>query len=51
MIRLAEHADWQTRVHRDTDDTGGGILPVVDIGAYEYGGTGPQPCLGDLDYN
>jgi len=22
---------------------------VVDMGAYEYGGTGPQPCPGDLD--
>ncbi len=49
MIRLAEHADQQTEVDRDTDDTGGVIPPIVDVGAYEYGGTNPQPCLADLN--
>jgi hypothetical protein len=33
----------------NTDDTGCGCPPVVDMGAYEFGGTGPQPCPGDLD--
>jgi len=33
----------------DTVDTGCGCPPVVDMGAYEFGGTGPQPCPGDLD--
>ena len=33
----------------DTDDTGYGCPPIVDMGAYEYGATGPQPCPGDLD--
>jgi hypothetical protein len=33
----------------DTPDTGGGCPPIVDMGAYEFGGTGPQPCPGDLD--
>ncbi len=33
----------------NTDDTGCGCPPVVDMGAYESGGTGPQPCPGDLD--
>jgi len=33
----------------DTADTGCGCPPVVDMGAYESGGTGPQPCPGDLD--
>ena len=28
----------------DTDDTGHGTKPIVDMGAYEY-----QPCVGDLD--
>ena len=30
-------------------DTGCGNAPIVDMGSYEFGGTGPQPCLGDLD--
>ena len=25
------------------------MAPIVDMGAYELGGTGPQPCFGDLD--
>ncbi len=33
----------------DTDDTGCGCPAIVDMGAYEFGGTGPQPCVGDLD--
>lgn len=33
----------------DTADTGCGNPPIVDMGAYEFGGTCPQPCLGDLD--
>jgi len=33
----------------DTADTGCGNAPIVDIGAYEFGDTGPQPCFGDLD--
>ena len=33
----------------NTDDTGCACPPVVDMGAYEFGGTGPQPCPGDLD--
>jgi hypothetical protein len=33
----------------DTGDTGCGCPPVVDMGAYESGDTGPQPCPGDLD--
>ena len=33
----------------NTDDTGCGCAPIVDMGAYEFGDTGPQPCLGDLD--
>ncbi len=32
-----------------TDDTGCGCPPIVDMGAYEFGDTGPQPCPGDLD--
>jgi hypothetical protein len=32
-----------------TADTGCGCPPIVDMGAYEFGWTGPQPCLGDLD--
>ena len=46
----------------NTPDTGSGWPPIVDMGAYEFGGTGPQPCLGgfwhgtclllgDLDHN
>jgi len=35
----------------DTPDSGCGCPPIVDMGAYEFGGTGPQPCLGDLDCN
>jgi predicted outer membrane repeat protein len=33
----------------NTPDTGCGWPPIVDMGAYEFGGTGPQPCFGDLD--
>jgi parallel beta-helix repeat protein len=33
----------------DTGDTGCGCPPVVDMGAYEFGDAGPQPCPGDLD--
>ena len=33
----------------DTDDTGCGCPPIVDMGAYEFGDAGPQPCPGDLD--
>jgi hypothetical protein len=33
----------------DTPDTGCGCPPIVDMGAYEFGNTGPQPCPGDLD--
>ena len=33
----------------NTADTGCGSAPLVDMGAYEFGGTGPQPCFGDLD--
>jgi hypothetical protein len=33
----------------DTDDTGCRCPPIVDMGAYEFGDTGPQPCPGDLD--
>jgi len=33
----------------ETPDTGCGWPPIVDMGAYEFGNTGPQPCFGDLD--
>jgi parallel beta-helix repeat protein len=33
----------------DTNDTGCRCPPIVDMGAYEFGDTGPQPCPGDLD--
>ena len=33
----------------NTDDTGCTCPPIVDMGAYEFGETGSQPCLGDLD--
>ena len=33
----------------NTLDTGSGWPPVVDMGAYEFGSTGAQPCIGDLD--
>jgi len=33
----------------DTPDSGCGNTPIVDMGAYEFGDTGPQPCFGDLD--
>jgi len=33
----------------DTPDSGCGIAPIVDMGAYQYGDTGPQPCPGDMD--
>ena len=32
-----------------TPDTGDGWPPIVDIGPYEFGDEGPQPCFGDLD--
>jgi hypothetical protein len=32
-----------------TLDGGSGWPPIVDMGAYEFGGGGPQPCVGDLD--
>jgi hypothetical protein len=32
-----------------TADTGSGPPPVIDMGAYEFGGTDPQPIRGDLD--
>ena len=35
----------------NTPDAGCGVPPIVDMGAYERGGTGPQPCFGDLDGN
>jgi len=35
----------------DTPDSGCGCPPLVDMGAYEFGNTGPQPCPGDLDCN
>jgi predicted outer membrane repeat protein len=35
----------------NTPDTGCGVPPIVDMGPYELGGTGPQPCFGDLDGN
>ncbi|MEQ8771075.1 MAG: right-handed parallel beta-helix repeat-containing protein [Phycisphaerales bacterium] len=34
-----------------TPDTGPGAAPVVDIGAYEFQGTTPEPCPADLDGN
>jgi len=33
----------------DTPDAGCRCPPIVDMGAYEFGDTGPQPCPGDLD--
>ncbi len=30
-------------------DTGCGNVPITDMGAYEFGGTGPAPCFGDFD--
>jgi hypothetical protein len=33
----------------NTPDTGRTCPPIVDMGAYEFGDTGPQPCPGDLD--
>ena len=33
----------------DTPDPAGSITPVVDIGAYEYGGSTVPPVLGDLN--
>jgi hypothetical protein len=43
--------DYEGRFFDDpnTPDTGCGSTPIVDMGAYEFGGTGPQPCVGDLD--
>jgi hypothetical protein len=32
-----------------TPDTGCGSPAVVDLGAYEFGGTGMQPCFGDFN--
>ncbi len=33
----------------DTADTGCGNTPIVDMGAYEFGDSGPQQYFGDLD--
>ncbi len=33
----------------ETPDTGCGFVPIVDMGAYEFGDTAPQPCPGDMD--
>jgi hypothetical protein len=36
----------------DTPDTGRGVAPMVDIGAYEFGSTSalpPRPCPGDVN--
>jgi len=33
----------------NTPDSGDGRPPVVDMGAYESGGTDPPPCRGDID--
>lgn len=43
--------DYEGRFFDDpnTPDSGCGPVPIVDMGAYEFGGTGPQPCLGDLN--
>jgi len=43
--------DYEGRFFDDpnTPDTGCGGTPVVDMGACEFGGTGPTPCVGDID--
>ena len=33
----------------DTPDSGCGSIPIVDLGVYEFGDTGPQPCFADID--
>jgi len=33
----------------DTPDSGSGLPPIVDMGAYEFGGSDLPPCHGDLD--
>ena len=33
----------------NTPDTGSGLPPIVDMGAYEFGGSELPPCFGDLD--
>ena len=33
----------------NTPDTGSGLPPIVDMGAYEFGGSDLPPCRGDLD--
>jgi parallel beta-helix repeat protein len=33
----------------NTADTGCGFSAIVDMGTYEFGGSGPQPCPGDMD--
>lgn len=33
----------------NTPDTGLGCAPIVDMGAYEFGEAGGDPCFGDLD--
>lgn len=33
----------------NTPDTGCGSSAIEDMGAYEFGDSGPQSCLGDLD--
>ena len=45
--------DGQARFWDDPDapDTGSGVPPIVDMGAYESGGPCAQPCFGDLDGN
>jgi hypothetical protein len=43
--------DYEGRFFDDpnTPDSGCGSVAIVDMGAYEFGGTGPQPCVGDFD--
>jgi hypothetical protein len=33
----------------DTPDSGSGLPPIVDMGAYEFGDSDTSPCRGDLD--
>ncbi len=33
----------------NTPDSGSGLPPIVDMGAYEFGGSDLPPCRGDLD--
>jgi hypothetical protein len=32
----------------NTPDGGGGVIAIVDMGAYEFGESGPRYCMGDL---